>query len=263
MNYDILVEQFCTPPYREETSFDKRAFDEKSSFDIEFEDRTLKAYSIGEGPNVLLAHGWGSRASHMVLIARFIASNGYRVVVYDAPAHGRSKIVGQKDLSNMFEFGKALSCVANYIGDIYAVIGHSLGAITAAFTITGTGIFKQYKFPVEKLVLISSPVFVEQVFENYSIGRDELHLLPELRIALETAFNFKASEYDLLLSLQNLDSKLLLIHDEKDEEVPVSDTLLLKNKLDNLNLKLTSGYGHQKILVNRAMLGFIKEFLTQ
>lgn len=262
MNHDILVEQFCTPPDTKETPFDLKAYDEKSSFEVEFEDRIIKAYSIGEGPNVLLVHGWGSRASHLALLAKVIAKSGYRVVVYDGPAHANTKKKEGKDLSNMFEFGKAVSCMANYIGDMYAVVGHSLGAMSSAFTISGTGVFANYKFPTEKLILISTPVSVHQVLENYSIKRDEVHLLKELTTGLQNAFNFNASDYDLLKSLQYIDSDILVLHDENDEEVPVTEVLLLKEKYIDIDLHLTQGYGHNKILINRTLLSSVKEFLT-
>ena len=217
---------------------------------------------MGTGPNVLLVHGWGSRASHLALLARYIANNGFRAVVFDGPAHGNSKKIKGKDLSNMFEICRAISCVANSIGTIFAVLGHSIGGMAAAFTLSGTGRVADYKFFAEKLILIGSPVTVPQVLENYSRNRDELNLLPELTQGLENAFNFKASAYDLSSALQNLDSKVMIIHDEQDEEVPVSDVLSLKNSYENIVLKLTKGYGHQKNLVNRAVLGSIKDFLV-
>ena len=258
---EILVEQFCTPPEHEETDIDRKAFSEATILDIEFENRILKGYSMGIGPNVLLVHGWGSRASHLVLLARYIANNGFRVVIFDGPAHGRSKKMDHKDLSNMFEFGRAISCFAKRIGNVYAVIAHSLGAIATVFAITGTGQLSGYKFSTEKLILISTPISVSRIIENYSRNRGELNLMAELTCSLESAFNFIVSEYDLSLAIQYLSSKILIIHDEQDEEMPVSDALLLKNKYEKIILKLTNGYGHQKILVNREMLNSIKEFL--
>ena len=261
MNNEILVEQFCTPPENEETDIDRKAFAEATTFNIEFENRILIGYSIGTGPNVLLVHGWGSRASHLVLLARYLANNGFRVVIFDGPAHGKSKKMNSKDMSNMFEFGRAISCVTKKLGSIYAVVGHSLGAIAAALTMSGTGHLSEYKFFAEKLVLISSPISLLRIVENYSRNRDELNLMTELISNLENAFNFKVNEYDLSLALQNLRSKILIIHDEQDKEIPVSDAISLKNKYEGISLKLTKGYGHQKILVNREMLISIKEFL--
>src|SRR5271157_2657553 len=102
MYNDILVEQFCTPPRQEDTDFDLKAFADAKNLDIEFEGRILKGYSMGSGKNILLIHGWGSRASHMALLARYLANNGFHVLVFDGPAHGCSRRKGKKDLSSMF-----------------------------------------------------------------------------------------------------------------------------------------------------------------
>src|SRR5512133_1516043 len=65
MNSEILVEQFCTPSAYEEIEFDRKAFAEAKIEDVKFEERKLRSYSMGKGKNVLLVHGWSSRASHM------------------------------------------------------------------------------------------------------------------------------------------------------------------------------------------------------
>ena len=37
----------------------------------------------------------------------------------------------------MFEFGRSISAVANRIGNIHTIVGHSIGALSALFTVTG------------------------------------------------------------------------------------------------------------------------------
>lgn len=261
MNREILVEQFCTPPQQEETDFDKSAFAQAQVLDIGFEDRILRGYSMGTGRGVLLVHGWGSRASHLALLARYLANNGFHVLAFDGPAHGCSRRSEQKDMSNMFEFARAVSCVAKSMRNTYAVIGHSFGATVAAFTMAGTGILSECRIAAEKLVLISAPESVSRIIENFSRGRNELDTMTELTQSLEHAFDFRVSDYNLSSGLQNLNSSILIIHDEQDEEIPVSDALLVKQTNQRVKLVLTKGSGHQKILLNRQMLLAVKEFL--
>ena len=263
MDSKILVEQFCTPPFQEENDFDRTAYAGIKELDIEFENRILKGYSLGNGKNILLVHGWGSRASHMSFLAQYLANNGFHIMVFDGPAHGNSKRKGQKDLSSMFEFGRAVSCIAKKMDNLYCVIGHSLGAIATAFTMTGTGHLSGYRFTAEKLILISSPKNLYQVIENYSRNRDEMYKINELRQSLENAFNCKASEYNLCSELKFLNTDILIIHDEQDEDIPVSDALDLKQSNENIRLILTRGSGHKKILLNREMLRAVKNFLLK
>ncbi|MBI3578607.1 MAG: alpha/beta hydrolase [Ignavibacteriales bacterium] len=261
MNHEILVEQFCTPPQQEDTDFDRKAFAQAQLLDIEFENRILKCYSMGTGQGVLLVHGWNSRASHMALLARYLVNNGFHVMVFDGPAHGYSRRE-QKDMSNMFEFGRAVSCVAKNIGNLYAVIGHSFGATVAAFIMAGTGLLSEYRITAEKLILISAPESVSRIIENFSRNRNEMDAMTKLTQSLERVFDFKVSDYTMSSALKRLEAKILIIHDEQDEEIPVSDALKLKEASEGSMLVLTKGSGHQKILINRDMLNAVREFLS-
>lgn len=261
MNRELLIEQFCTPPLQEETDFDRTAFSRAQFLDIQFEERILKGYSMGAGRNLLLVHGWGSRASHLSLLARFLATNGFHVLVFDGPAHGYSIQKEQKNISNMFEFARAVSSVARQIEPVYAVIGHSFGATVAGFVLAGTGRMSACRVAAEKLVLISAPDSVSRIIENYSRGRNEIAAMNELTLSLEQAYDFKVSDYDLTTALRGLNAKTLIIHDEEDEEIPVSDALRLKEVNEGAKLVLTKGSGHQRILISRQMLGAVKEFL--
>src|SRR5436190_15309881 len=50
----------------------------------------IHAWSWGEGPTVVLAHGWEGRGSQMGALALAIAGAGMRAVAIDGPAHGAS-----------------------------------------------------------------------------------------------------------------------------------------------------------------------------
>jgi pimeloyl-ACP methyl ester carboxylesterase len=257
---EALVEKFCTPPRIEETNFDRRAFHAAEARNVSFEERMLKCYSMGEGKIVLLAHGWGSRASHMALLARSLTSGGFRVVTFDGPAHGNSRRTDVADTSNMFEFGRAVSRVAGEYGPIYAVVGHSLGALAAAFAMAGTGRLSDYRFSAEKLVLISAPEDLSRVLENFcrTNGMDSTETL---RQSLEGSFGFRVSDYSLSGAVGILHAKILVVHDEQDEEIPSSDALNMKKRNEGVELVLTRGFGHGKILICREMFKAVRDFL--
>src|SRR5512139_2122033 len=52
--------------------------------------RRLAAWSWGDGPAIVLAHGWGGRGSQMRAFVPPLLAAGYRAVVFDGPAHGLS-----------------------------------------------------------------------------------------------------------------------------------------------------------------------------
>jgi hypothetical protein len=53
----------------------------------------------------------------------------------------------------------------------------------------------------------------------------------------------------------------LFVHDEEDEEFPISDIYGLQKSMPAVKILVTAGSGHQKILANRTMMAGVKEFL--
>jgi pimeloyl-ACP methyl ester carboxylesterase len=84
----------------------------------------VRAHCWGEGPTVLLLHGWGGHAGQMTEFVLPLTKAGYRVIALDAPAHGRSA----GGLSSVVHFADALEAAAATFGPLHGVIAHSLGA---------------------------------------------------------------------------------------------------------------------------------------
>ncbi len=100
-----------------------------------FDDQTLSYLDIGEGPTVLLLHGFMSNAEQNFVgpgIAQKIADAGYRVIAPDLRGHGQSQVIDDprswpsdapaRDQIALFKHLKI---------EPYAVVGYSYGSITA------------------------------------------------------------------------------------------------------------------------------------
>lgn len=262
MAINNIVERFSIPPTIPETDYDRRAAAGATILDFPFEDQRLTGYSWGAGKNVLLVHGWGSRASHLAPLGRVLARSGFRVVAYDAPAHGRSLKRGQENQSNLIEFCRAISGVARAMRPVYAVVGHSMGASATAFTIASQAIDPDYKFSTERLVMISSAASLSRTIENFC-RRAGLRdgAVEELAKGLERNFDIRVAELSVALALKNINARVLIVHDRDDEEVPMEDALSLQRSRDDARFITTHGTGHQTILASRALIKAVKEFL--
>lgn len=260
-----LVEKFCTPPQTEITNFDLRSVAGAARINIDFEGGTLPLYSWGSGEKkVLLIHGWGSRASHLSLLAKMIASSGFNVYAFDAPAHSSEINTPGKTTSSMFEFGRALSAAAKHLGEVYAVAGHSLGSIASIFTLTGYEKYAEYKFSAEKLVLISSPFSMGALLEGYA--REQNMTEADMRILqeeLEKEFTFKSDDYSADKALKNNRLKnIMIVHDENDEDMHIENAYKINEALQKpANTFFTKGLGHRKILLNREAMRAISNFI--
>jgi pimeloyl-ACP methyl ester carboxylesterase len=259
---DSLVKKFCTPPYMDITNFDLKSIDSSEKTYIDFEEIQIPIYSWGKGEKVLLVHGWGSRASHMSLFARIIADAGFNVFTFDAPAHSSIINNPSKELSNMFEFGRSISAVANHLGNLHAVIAHSLGAIATIFTMTGFMKLKGYNFISKKVVLVSSPSSVESIITSFS-KRENLTESEKstLQLGLEKDFDFSVSDYFVSSALKNISIELMVIHDEDDDDVPISNAYDFQKTMPEIVLYFTKGLGHKKILFDRATIKIISNFI--
>lgn len=88
----------------------------------------LAGFTAGDGPIVILVHGWGERAATLGGFIALLTDAGFRVVGFDLPAHGSS---GGQMTHGPIDSAVAIREVAEHFGGAHAVIAHSLGANAA------------------------------------------------------------------------------------------------------------------------------------
>src|SRR5262245_15435923 len=97
--------------------------------------RRVRVHLIGEGPLIVLVHGWQGGASPLVTLAESLRAAGFRVALFDMPAHGEAAGWSTSGV----EFLAILERVAAELGPLHAVVGHSLGG-TAALLALARGV---------------------------------------------------------------------------------------------------------------------------
>src|ERR1700687_5449738 len=93
---------------------------------------SVATWSWGQGPAVLLVHGWGSRGARLHSFVEPLVAAGYSVIAFDAPGHGAS---GGATLA-LPPFAHAIGDVARAAGGIQAVVAHSMGSPSVALAIS-------------------------------------------------------------------------------------------------------------------------------
>jgi pimeloyl-ACP methyl ester carboxylesterase len=258
---DGILNRFRTPRALPLTEYDARVTASAAKTELPFEGSRLTVYGWGEGKTVLLIHGWGSRASHLALLGRALAKEGFHAVVPDMPAHS-SRGFPEKRSSSMFEYCRAIGTIAAWFGPVYAIVGHSFGAICAAFAVAGLGDFAGSRAEAGRLVLVSSPPTIGSVLESFCLhDLSGAAGLPGLEAELEREFDFRVADYTIARALPGISARVLFIHDDADEEFPVAGNRAIHEAFPSTMFFVTHGSGHQKILGNRAMIGRVKDFL--
>lgn len=215
--------------------------------------KKVRMYAWGDGDkSVLLAHGWSGRGSQFVHLGRSLLERGYRVVAFDAPAHGQS--AGKRTL--MLHFIETIKEADAQNGPFHALIGHSMGGIAALNAVGSHGVRPAY------LVTIGIPDSIKRIFYQFAriMGLKE----DIARLNIEYLARVYGSDIDRLAGSYNAEKvavPTLIIHDRDDKEVPYTEALSIGRKLPDGRLLLTGGLGHRRIMRNGEVIARILDFL--
>lgn len=242
---------FCTPPPRRDG--DEAFIATGSRFGIPSQGQQLTAYVWGSGPTVVLVHGWGSRASRLGALTVALVEAGFRVVAFDAPAHGES--TGR--FASLPEFARALVDVAEAAGPIHGLVGHSLGGAAVAMAM-------RQGLAARRVVLIAPPADV-RIFSD--LFARSLAIPPAVQETmhrnLERRLRIVWGDLHIPTIVRELPAAALVIHDRDDTDVPIAHGEEIVGAWAGSRLERTSGLGHRALLRDPAVIGWSVEFLRE
>jgi pimeloyl-ACP methyl ester carboxylesterase len=211
--------------------------------------RRVRVHAFGEGPLVVLVHGWQGAASQLRSLAEAVAAAGFRVALFDMPAHGEAP--GWSTSGP--EFIRILSSVARELGPLYAVVGHGLGG-TAALKCAAQGL------PLAGVVALAPIPSFEFVLRRHARAFGLSTKVREL-LARRLESRTRMTRGELDLAAHELAVPTLLVHDLLDRAVPSRHSRHLKNAWRSARLIETCGFGHVRILeadpVAQAVVAFL------
>lgn len=201
---------------------------------------------------ILLVHGWESRATQMYGFVISLLTQGYEVIAIDMPGHGQSSGI----TSNAFMFMKTIQLAQAKLGHFHTIIGHSMGAGATAIAV-GKGV------TADNLVLISGPSSIDNVLRRFSkfVGLNK-NTSNKFVSFIGKQVGVPATELDSTTLLKQCAIRTLLIHDQSDIEVPISESRRLVSAFTNAELFVTKGLGHRKILKDTSVLAKIEHFIA-
>lgn len=223
----------------------------RSSF-VHFHRERIAVMEWGSGPAVLFVHGWcsrGLRFSHMIAP---LLQAGFRVVVFDAPAHGRSSGTH----INIVQWSEAILAVGEELGPIHGLIAHSIGA-TASILALEAGL------KVNRVIFVSALADIGGAFSHFSKALQIPDGVTQGMIRhFETIFRRSIDTIDAIRVAQQIETPpLLIFHDKEDPLLSHSRAKELARAWKNSKLISTSGIGHHSILDNPQLIRETISFL--
>ncbi len=206
----------------------------------------------GDGPGVLLAHGWQSNSARWKHLIPHLQQEGFDIYAFDAPGHGGS---GGNYL-HVPLYATVIRQLRSLLGTEYQ-IGHSMGGMAILYDL-----FEQPSADVNKIVTLGAPTHFAYILDQYEKA---LGLRSHVRTSLEagvrdmvgrSVYDFNSIEFARGLKIPGL-----LLHDLEDPTIPYTDAVELEQHWDSSKLMLTRGYGHS--LHHREVHECIADFLCE
>lgn len=250
---------------------------------IEIGRQRLNYYQTGTGPRpVIVMHGWGCKASTVVVLAQAAAGSGTTVYNLDLPGFGASPepsgVWGVEDYTALIEaFVKELNLpapvlIGHSFGGRIAILYGSRNSTDRIILVDAAGIkphrslkyyLKVYSFKAAKKL---APVLLGKENGQKFIDRwrgkagssDYQQASPQMRAIMSKVVN-----EDLTPVLKDIKCPTLLIWGEKDTATPLRDAKTMERLIPDAGLVSYPEAGHYSFLDRPAQTtAVIKNFLN-
>ncbi|MDA9772785.1 alpha/beta hydrolase [Flavobacteriaceae bacterium] len=202
---------------------------------------------------VLLVHGWSGRSTQLFAFADKLLENGFMVISFDGPAHGKS--TGRTTM--MPEFLKTIEKINTTFGPFEAAIGHSFGA-TSLYNAVATFL------DIKTFIAIGSGDRISEIISNFA---KNLYLkeksAKKIQSGLEKKWVIHLDDFSSSTVAKKIKIPVLVVHDKTDGDVPVSCAYKIRQNLEKGSLFITNGLGHTKILRNNEVVHKSIKFIIQ
>jgi Serine aminopeptidase, S33 len=249
------LELFCTPQSRKNKP-PSVIFDEAEKLKFELEGIWVHGYRWNHPKNkkVLIIHGFESSITNFDHFVQPLINKGYEVLAFDAPGHGSSG-------GNMITaplFAKMIITIHEKYGPIQSFITHSFGGLAISLALENIVHDESYK-----VALIAPATESETAIDQFF---HLLHLNGEVRKEFNGLIaelgKHPAEWFSIRRAIKNTKAQILWLHDEDDEQTPLSDALKVKNEnLANVKFIVTKGLGHRRIYRDSKTVQDVVDFL--
>lgn len=252
MAFDI----FCTP-YRKPKRKRPAIFltSERLSFELEGKQVHGYRWNHPRPQKVLILHGFESTCRNFDRYISQLIKRDVEVIAFDAPAHGKS---GGKRI-DLPLYVSTIRQIYHLFGPINGYIAHSFGGLALSSFIETIPHEKN-----DRLVLIAPATETTSSIDSFFTF---LHLPASVRREFDKLILEKGgvppSHYSIRRAMNQVQARVLWIHDEDDELTPVADALKVRDDdHPNIQFEITKGLGHRRIYRDNNVVNQVIDFIA-
>ena len=202
-------------------------------------------------PAVVLVHGWSGRAGQMGAFVAPLVSRGFKVVAFEAPAHGAA----DGRTTGLVEFARAIRVVERQFGPLHGIVAHSMGGAAALLAMAQGA-------QVERAALIGTPDapggYLAMMARAFGLGKDSVGAA---QARIEARFGIGFAQIATPANAPFISVPVLVIHDSKDREVKVESGRRIAEQLPDARFMETDGLGHVRILKDAGVVDAVTLFI--
>jgi len=245
---------FFTPPRARIRDEEYAVLAKGEPFSLYVRGERVNGYTWGDGPPVLLVHGWGGHAAHMTAFVKPLTKAGFRAVALDMPGHGQSG--GRR--SSLVHFAAAINAAGEHFGPLQGLIAHSLGAAGATYAMSRG-------LDVKRAVFFAPLARFDHIWARFREGL----AIPDgvWRRFVEDSerwLKVRFEDIEPVTLARRMTTPLLVLHDPEDAEIPFEEGASLASHWPDATFHAAGDAGHLRILKNwrciEAAAGFMGSF---
>jgi pimeloyl-ACP methyl ester carboxylesterase len=218
-------------------------------FEIETPHGGVAAWRLGEGPAVLLVHGWQDDNSLWSPLIQLLADIGAASVAFDLPGHGYST----GDACPPLAAAAAIEHVARELGPIDSVVTHSFGG-------PALGLALLNGFAPRRIVLIAPPRGRNKRWFDFAAERGIADEVVQRAREIYAAEAGLRAVFDLAAVASPIET--LVLHSMDDDAVEWENGKAIAEAWPNAELALCDGLGHRMIAQDRGVIERIVSFIA-
>jgi pimeloyl-ACP methyl ester carboxylesterase len=252
--FDLFCRPFRTPINEKQKVF----FASAEKFTIENDDHVIQGYKWGSGEKkIVFLHGWQSHTYRWKSYIEALPTEEYTIYALDAPGHGLSN---GKFLTVPL-YSSIIHQLILQLGDVHAVVGHSLGSFSLLYTF-----YKNPLMPVRKVVLMAPPGeasdFLDLYKKTLGLSQKVADLVVENFVDL---YDVKPDYFSTAKFAAAVKVPGIIIHDEDDQEAPYRYAQSINRAWPKSKLITTKGMGHnlKSASIVQTVVGFISGSLEE
>lgn len=249
----LLAQRLFFTPLRARVRDDERTvLATGESFTLAAAGERVVGRAWGEGPAVLLAHGWGGHSGQMTAFVSPLVAAGFRAVAIDLPGHGESS--GR--VSSLVHFAAAMTRAAALFGPLSGLVAHSFGAAASTYALSSG-------LTAGRAVFFAPPARFDSFWTRFRMGTG---VSPEIMTRmLRRSEEWLHVRFDGITASDlapRMKAPLLVFHDPEDREVPFEEGALVARLWPEARLRPAAKLGHLKILKDGDCVGEAVAFLA-